>query len=112
MSGYVCCTFEYSEDGPGAYTIMAVRIMDPDELLRQAGWRHGHTIFMVIDGGVRYPTQDINVLDNQLSAHDDGALLALLRHIRDGALHFEDVDGRTFHQAEDPDSYYTEERLA
>lgn len=95
---YEAAVFEYSEDGPGAYTIMALRIRKTHSILRSAGWHDGHFYFLKVDGGITYADYEPRVFANRFTAADDEELLRLLKQIVAGVKTLKEVDGRTYYQ--------------
>jgi len=88
---------EYSEDGPGSYSIMAVRMCNVPYDRMSGGYTEGQNIFMLLGGGVQICTHDIYKFDRKVTAKDDENLIKILSMLDDAELwEFREYDGHTF----------------
>lgn len=88
---------EYSEDGPGCYTIGVFRIKPNDGgLLNKAGWRSEFFVYAKLDGGIEFATHDIFELDSKVSALDDDNLFTLLSAVENDGKFTELVHDMTY----------------
>lgn len=92
---YKTATFDYNEDGPGRYTIMATKVISENRNLRRRGWESGSTIYVVLSGGF-YATGDLHALASRLNPPNKDTLIDILKSFEDGEKSVSEFDGVTF----------------
>lgn len=94
-------TIEYSEDGPGAYTLMFTRAKLRDhEPLNKRGFKTSHDEIFVtlINSGLMDTSYEPHTFCREHFADDDHTILKFLMEFMEGDLEWDSIeDGATYH---------------